>query len=74
MPSSMPFARAKSLMSAPAMKPDALPERMINARGLVAAISCKIAVSSAMASAEKVLVDSPALSKVSQMRLSLSLV
>src|ERR1017187_9794935 len=65
MPSSILFARAKSLMSAPAMKPESLPERKINARGLAARISCRIAISSAIASAAQVMADSSALSSSS---------
>ena len=55
-----------SSTSAPAMNPDALPERITRPFGRSVASRSTIRPSSAITSCEKVLVDSPALSNVSQ--------
>ena len=61
-----------SSTSAPAMKPEDLPERMMSARGFFVLSSSSIAENSATASAESVLVEDSALSNVSQTMLSRS--
>ena len=63
--SSASLKRVNSSTSAPATKPS-LAERMIRPVGRAAAISSSAAASSSSASREKVLVDSPCLSNVSQ--------
>ena len=65
--SSAVFNLTNSLTSAPAMKLS-FAERITSPLGFVAAISSSAVLNSSSASREKVLVDSPALSKVSQAR------
>ena len=65
--------RVNSSTSAPAMKPESLPERITIPRGRSCPSRSTIAVNSAMTSAEKVFVDAPALSKVTQTMPSASL-